>query len=208
MIIKKKKKMLLLVLAITAILSYFTHVWLGTILYEGYNPLTQAISDLTADDSPVKNITRIFSNLYGLLSVIVVIGFIVYKKEFKRRIVRLGILLFSLMMIISAVGYALFPLSESGLANSFQDIMHMVVTIAVVSLTIVSLILLAIGFRNVLYRSITITAFLLLLLSSLAMPLVGPNYFGLMERINVYTVILYFGFLAILIFFVKEKSLI
>jgi hypothetical protein len=203
----QKMKKWFFIFAIFAILSYFTHVWIGTFFYQGYNPLSQAISDLTADDSPVKHITRIFSNLYGFLSVIVVIGFILFRKEFKRKIVRLGILLFSIMMIVSAVGYALFPLSEAGLAQSFQDIMHMVVTIIVVSLTIISLILLAIGFKYKVYRAITITGFMLLMLSSLSMPLVGPNYFGVMERVNVYTVVLYFGFLSTIIFYKQAEKI-
>ena len=40
---------------------------------------------------------------------------------------------------ISAIGYRMFPLSESGYAGAFQDVMHMVVTAAVVLLSIVSL---------------------------------------------------------------------
>ncbi|MCL2264396.1 MAG: DUF998 domain-containing protein [Treponema sp.] len=33
---------------------YFAHVIFGRIFYEGYNPFTQAISDLTAVNSPSK----------------------------------------------------------------------------------------------------------------------------------------------------------
>ena len=40
---------------------------------------------------------------------------------------------------ISAVGYRMFPLSDSGYAGAFQDVMHMVTTALVVLLSIVSL---------------------------------------------------------------------
>ena len=201
----EKRKPLFFGLAITAIVSYFLHVWIGSLLYEGYNPMAQAISDLTADDSPVKHITRIFSNLYGVLSTCVVLGFIAYKNTFRGKMVQLGIVLFSLMMMISAIGYALFPLSKAGLANSFQDVMHIVVTIAVVSLTIIALIVFIIGFQKPFYRVITIIAFLLLLISSVLMGIVSQDFFGVLERMNVYTVILFFGFLSWIIFHKKQK---
>ena len=50
---------------------YFLHVIIGGIFYEGYNPLAQAISDLTALDSPSRNIASFFSFLYGICTVTV-----------------------------------------------------------------------------------------------------------------------------------------
>jgi hypothetical membrane protein len=206
MISTQKVQKILLITAIVAIITYFLHVWVGTYLYEGYNPLSQAISDLTADDSPVKTITRTLSSIYGLLSTIVVLGFIYYREIFNHKISRLGLIFFSIMMIVSATGYALFPLSASGYAGSFQDVMHMIVTIIVVSFTIISLILLAIGFKNKTYRIITIASFVVLMTSSMLMSVVSPNYFGVMERISVYTVVIYFGFLSIVVLYNKSVT--
>jgi len=53
-------------LGIFSVILYFLHVILGEAFYEGYNPLAQAISDLTALNSPSKNIARLFSMLYGI----------------------------------------------------------------------------------------------------------------------------------------------
>jgi hypothetical protein len=46
------------------------------VFYEGYNPLAQAISDLTALNSPSRNIAGIFSTLYGICAVTFSIGFL------------------------------------------------------------------------------------------------------------------------------------
>lgn len=57
----------------------------------------------------------------------------------KTRRLRAGVYLFAIMEWVSAIGYRMFPLSDSGYAGAFQDVMHMVVTALVVLLSIVSL---------------------------------------------------------------------
>lgn len=52
-----------------------------------------------------------------------------------------GIYIFTIMEWISSVGYDLFPLSASGYAGTLQDKMHVVVTVLVVVLSLLSLIL-------------------------------------------------------------------
>ena len=59
---------------------------------------------------------------------------------------RLGLYLFVTMHWISAIGYGLFPLTGSGYDGSFQSFVHVyVITVLVVLLSIVSLILIAVG---------------------------------------------------------------
>ena len=43
---------------VIGVVFYFLHVICGGIFYEGYNPLAQAISDLTALGSPSRNIGK------------------------------------------------------------------------------------------------------------------------------------------------------
>lgn len=57
----------------------------------------------------------------------------------KTRRLRAGVYLFAIMEWVSAIGIRMFPLSDSGYAGAFQDVMHMVVTALVVLLSIVSL---------------------------------------------------------------------
>src|SRR5215510_2947399 len=131
---------------IIGVVFYFLHVFFGTLFYENYNPLAQAISDLTASDSPSKNIAMLFSMLYGIFTVIFSAYFFVYFKQKINKLVTFGAGFLCIMTIVSFLGYTFFPLSEAGYAGTFQDKMHVAVTIAVVVLTISAVILLMIGF--------------------------------------------------------------
>jgi hypothetical membrane protein len=66
---------------ILSVVLYFLHVILGGIFYEGYNPLAQAMSDLTALNSPSRNIAQIFSMLYGVCTIIFSVVFFAYFKK-------------------------------------------------------------------------------------------------------------------------------
>jgi len=180
---------------------YFLHVIFGRIFYEGYNPFTQAISDLTADNSPSKNIAVIFSRIYGIFTIIFSIGFFAYFKDKINIIVKNGSCIFIIMTTISSIGYTLFPLSESGYAGTFQDKMHILVTILVVVSTIVSIILFIIGFlKTKMYKYMGIISFctlIILLTGAVLVNIVPKEYFGLAERINVYSIIIYTGILSL-----------
>jgi hypothetical protein len=180
---------------------YFFHIILGKIYYENYNSFAQAISDLTADSSPSKNIAIIFTRFYGIFTVIFSIGFFIYIKDKINKIVKNGSCIFCIMTIISFIGYTFFPLTESGYAGTFQDKMHILVTILVVVSTIVSIILFIIGFlRTELYKYmgiISLCTLILLLTGAMLLNLVPKEYFGIAERINVYSVVIYTSILSI-----------
>jgi hypothetical membrane protein len=200
-ILNKKIVRLIPLLGIFSVVFYFLHVILGEIFYEGYNPLAQAISDLTASNSPSKNIARLFSMLYGICAVIFSIGFFVYIRNKINKAVTVSSFIFCTMNIISFFGYTFFPLSESGYAGTFQDKMHMVVTVLVVLLTIVSLVVFTIGFfRAKEYKwlgVISISTLLILMVGAMLINTVPKEYFGVAERINVYSIILYTGILSL-----------
>ena len=135
----KNRVQWLALLGVVGTIFYFLHVILGEINYPGYNPLAQAVSDLTAATAPSKEIASAYSTVYALFTVVACTLFCVFYQGRVNRVFRLGIYLFAVMEWASAVGYTLFPLSASGYAGSFQDIMHMVVTALVVLLSITSM---------------------------------------------------------------------
>jgi hypothetical protein len=104
------------------------------------------------------------------------------------------------MTIVSFLGYTFFPLSESGYAGTFQDKMHVVVTIIVVLFTIIALILFVIGFfktKNIKYLGIiSLCTFLLLLTGPMLMNILPEEYFGIAERISIYPLMIYTGTLS------------
>ena len=84
----------------------------------------------------------------------------------------------------------MFPLSDSGYAGAFQDVMHMVVTALVVGLSIVSLaLIIAAGIRDRRCRSYGVCAAAalgMMLVGALGMKLVPTAYFGIVERFSVF----------------------
>jgi len=198
---KNNKVKLIPLLGLLSVILYFLHVILGEIFYEGYNPLAQAVSDLTASNSPSKNIARLFSMLYGICAVSFSIGFFVYLRNKINKAVTAASFIFCIMNIISFLGYTFFPLSESGYTATFQDKMHMVVTVFVVLLTIVSLVFFFIGlFRAKEHKwlgVVSISTLLILMAGAMLINIMPNEYFGVAERINVYSIIIYTGILSL-----------
>ena len=196
---------------IIGVIFYFLHVFIGKMFYENYNSMAQAISDLTSLDSPSKNIAMVFSMLYGIFTVIFSIYFFIYFKQKINKFVTFGAGFFSIMTIVSFLGYTFFPLSEAGYAGTFQDKMHIVVTIAVVLFTVIALILFMIGFFRIKNKKIisviSLCTFSLLLIGSILMNNLPKEYFGIAERINVYSIVIYIGILSLWMYkYIKNNS--
>ena len=197
-------------LGVTGGVFYFLHVIFGRIYYENYNPFAQAVSDLTADDSPSRHIASIFTIFYGIFTVIFSIGFFIYIRNKINKIIKNASCIFCFMEIISFVGYTLFPLSRSSPVGAFQNKMHILVTIFVVLSTIVSLILFITGFlKTKIYKYmgiISLCALLILLTGAILLSVVPKGYFGLAERVNVYSIIIYTGILSVWMFTYINKD--
>ncbi len=184
-----------------AFVFYVLHDLLGSLHYPGYNPLTQAVSDLTAASAPSRWIAQPLSSCYGFLSVIcsVLACFYLYRKVNKTQWI--GLLVFVFMNLSSAVGYAIFPLSEAGAPDGFQNQMHIVVTIVVVVSSIVSLILITVGSRMKSGDSAlgvaALPAFLLMLAGAIGTNVVPAGVFGIVERLSVYAAVGFTCFLGI-----------
>ncbi len=171
-------------------LSYAAAVLFAPLAYPGYNWLAQAVSDLSAVNAPSLALWNRLSALYNVCEVACVTVVCMGIQGKKTRLLRLGLYLFAGMEWISAVGYRMFPLSDSGYAGAFQDVMHMVVTALVVLLSIVSLaVIIAAGIRDRGCRSYGICAGIalaMMLVGAVGMKLVPAAYFGVVERFSVF----------------------
>ena len=191
-------------LGLTGVVAFFSYslaVIISPSAFPGYNWMEQAVSDLSAESAPSRMLWNQIAALYGVCSVVCVTCISVYLSENKvsTRLFRIGMYLFSIMNWISYVGYALFPLADSGKEiASYQEIMHMVVTAAVVILSIVSLICLIIaGFKKSGIRGIGIwaaVALLMMMIGAIGQKAVPPQYFGIVERFSVFAAV---GFNAV-----------
>ena len=185
--------------SVISLLSYTAAVIFSPLAYSGYDWMAQAVSDLSADSAPSRTLWNQLASLYVPCGVVSVTAVCVFIGEKWNKPLRTGLYLFSLMIWVSAVGYAMFPLSAAGTPSGFQNAMHIVVTIAVVLLSISSLILIAVGgFKQKTYPSLAtwaLGAFLMMLLGAIGTGTVPAAYFGIPERLSVFAAT---GFNAVL----------
>ena len=191
-------------LGIVALLSYTAAVVFSPLAYPGYNWMAQAVSDLSASNAPSLGLWNQLSSLYNICTLICAMMVCAGIQGKGSRLLRTGIYLFTAMEWISAVGFSVFPLSDSGYAGTFQDKMHILSTILVVLLSIVSLVTLIIaGVKRKEYRSFGVFAGIalgMMLVGALGMNIVPKEYFGVVERFSVFAAVGYNAVLGIELF--------
>lgn len=197
-------------LGIVALLSYTAAVVFSPLACPGYNWMAQAVSDLSASNAPSLGLWNQLSSLYNICTLICAMMVCVGIQGKGSRLLRTGIYLFTAMEWISAVGFSVFPLSDSGYAGTFQDKMHILSTILVVLLSIVSLVILIIaGVKRKEYRSFGVFAGIalgMMLVGALGMNIVPKEYFGVVERFSVFAAVGYNAVLGVQLFRMKPAK--
>lgn len=188
-------------LGIISLISYTAAVLFAPMAYPGYNWMVQAVSDLSAEGSPSRQLWNQLAAPYNVCGLLCVMMICVYLSERKagNRVLWVGIYLFAAMNWVSALGYTMFPLSEAGSPEGFQNTMHLAVTTAVVVLSLISLVVIIIGgFRQKACPSLAVWAVIalgLMLSGAIGVNVVPPSYFGIPERFSVFAAA---GFQAVL----------
>ncbi len=201
---------------LAALISYALAAYFCRGAFPGYNWMESAVSDLSAETAPSRQLWDKLSALYSAGSIVCATCAAIYVSEIKisTRLFRVGIYLFTVMNWISKIGFEMFALDDAGKQiSSFQEVMHMVVTALVVIFSMVSLVMLIIaGIRNKEVRGVGIWAavfFAMMLIGPVGMQVLPPQYFGIAERFSIYSAI---GFNAVLGFYlfngfgIKDKK--
>ena len=188
-------------LGVVAFLSYTAAVVFSPLAYPDYDWMVQAVSDLSASNAPSLQLWNQLSCLYNVCTLVCAMMVCVGIQGKKTRLLRVGIYLFTMMEWVSAVGFGMFPLSESGYAGTFQDKMHILSTVIVVLLSVVSLGLIIIaGVKDKSSRSYGIFAAIalgMMMIGAMGMNVVPKDYFGIVERFSVFAVTGYNAVLGI-----------
>ncbi len=186
---------------VAAFVSYTLAVVISPSAFPGYNWMEQAVSDLSAASAPSRMLWDQIAALYDICGVVCATCVSVYVsgKKVSTALFRTGIHLFTVMNWVSGVGYAMFPLADSGKEiAAFQEYMHMAVTAAVVLLSIASLVCLIIaGFRKNGIRGLGVcaaAALAMMMVGAIGQGMVPPRYFGVVERFSVFAAV---GFNAV-----------
>ena len=180
-------------LGVVALISYIAAVIFAPSAYPDYDWMSQAISDLSAVNAPSKDLWNQLASLYEAGSIVLITLVCVFIQDKLNKTLRIGIYLFGIMSWFSNIGYGMFPLSDSGNAGTFSDIMHIyVVTVIVITLSIISLItIIKGGIKSEDYRSLSLWALvslIMMIIGAVGTMVVPKDYFGLVERISVLSV--------------------
>ena len=197
-------------LGIVSFLSYAAAVIFSPLAYPNYNRLAQAVSDLSAANAPSLSLWNRLSAPYAVCEPLCAVLCCIGVQPRKNKPLRAGVYLFAVMECISAVGYRMFPLSDSGYAGAFQDVMHMVITAAVVLLSVGSLALFIIaGAKDKSCRSYGVcaaVALAMMLVGALGTKLAPAKYFGAVERCSVFAATGFNAALGLHLFLQKPES--
>jgi len=198
-----KKKLInwLCLSGVAGLIFYILHAVVGAMYYPGYDRMSQAMSDLTALSAPSFMVANGLASVYGLFSVLssTLVCIVIQGKG--NKVLRLGVYIFAAMNWVSGIGFALFPLSDSGFAGEFQDAMHLVTVFLVVGLSIISLILIIVGCLKKNYsKPLAIVATVVLVcmfIGGVGVNVVPLEYFGLMERFSLYGAVIFNAILGL-----------
>lgn len=197
-------------LGVVSLLSYTAAVVFSPLAYPGYNWLAQAVSDLSAANAPSLALWNRLTAFYNVCEVLCVTIVCVGIQGRKNKLLRSGIYIFAAMEWVSAVGFRMFPLSDSGFAGAFQDKMHIFVTVLVVLLSVVSLtVIIVAGIKDKNCRSYGIcagVALAMMLVGALGMKIVSAEYFGVVERFSVFAATGFNAALGIHLFCMKSEN--
>jgi len=186
-------------LGIVSLLSFTAMVVFAPLAYPGYDWRSQAVSDLGAMNAPSLALSNQLSALHGPCGIVCVMMVCIAIQGRLNKTLRAGIYACVAMNWLTGVGYTMFPLSESGFANTFQDWMHGAVTVAVVLLSVLSLVLIMVGgYRKRQFVSLAIWATVSLagmLTGAIGVGAAPQEYFGILERVSLFAAT---GFNAVL----------
>ncbi len=185
---------------ILSLLSYTAMVLFSPLAYPGYDWLSMAVSDLTAVGAPSAALAERLNALFGPCAVVSVMGVCVGAAGCRSKLLKTGIGFFAAMEWITVAGYRMFPLVREEAPSSFQNVMHIVVTVLVVLFSIVSLVLIAVGGRKEPMRSLSRWAAACLaamMIGALGTGFLPSAVFGLFERFSTFSAVVFNAVLGI-----------
>lgn len=132
---------------VMSVLSFFTHTVLGDILWQGYNPIRQNISELTADGAPNADLLRVFVGIYEVCLLVFLLGMIITAFYKHNGYIKTGFSLMLITALISIIGFNTFPMTAVFII-SLQNLGHIIVTVFLLCVSIISIALISVGYMK------------------------------------------------------------
>jgi len=183
---------ILLVCGILSSLLYVAATILAAMVWEGYDSILQPVSELGAIDAPSQPLMLVLGTIYDLLVIAFGIG--VWKSASGKRPLHIvaGLLLGYGVACLMA---PLTPIHLRGTAWTLTDTLHLVFAGVDVLVIVLILVFGANAFGRV-FRRYSLGTILLGVMSGVLMGLDAPH-FGLLERINIFSFMLWIVVFAV-----------
>lgn len=188
------------ILGIISLLSYTAMVVFSPLAYPGYDWLSMAVSDLSADGAPSQNLANQLNALFGPCGLVSIMAVCVGVVGCKSKVLKSGIYSFAAMEWACNVGYSLFPWVNGAPASTPQNAMHLIVTVLVVVLSLSSLVLVSIGAGKEQLKFLRIWAIVCLvamIMGPIGTALLPKAVFGLFERFSTFSAVVFNAVLGI-----------
>ena len=199
----EKRLRLLGLLGVISLLSYSAFVFISPFFYPGYDWLSSAVSDLCAADAPSLSVANRLNALFGPCGVVSATAVWVASARNRSKLLKSGVSSFLIMEWVCYVGYELFPWISGDSSSSFGNIMHLIVTVAVVVLSILSMVLIALSGRKSGIPSISVwalSALLTMTIGAIGSGLMPKAVFGLFERFSTFSTVIFNAILGLYLF--------
>ena len=199
----EKRLRLLGLLGVISLLSYSAFVFISPFFYPGYDWLSSALSDLCAPAAPSLSVANRLNALFGPCGVVSATAVWVASARNRSKLLKSGVSSFLIMEWVCYVGYELFPWVSGESASSFGNIMHLIVTVAVVVLSILSMVLIALSGRKSGIPSISVwalSALLTMTIGAIGSGLMPKAVFGLFERFSTFSTVIFNAILGLYLF--------
>lgn len=192
-----------------SLLSYTAMVVFSPLAYPGYDWMSMAVSDLSAEGAPSQTLAGQLNALFGPCGIVSIMAVCVAVEGFRSKHFRWGIFCFAAMEWICNVGYKMFPWVMDAPNSHPQNVMHLIVTALVVIFSLAALILTAIGGKQEKMSSLQTWA-----LICLAMMLIGPlgtallpkSVFGIFERFSTFSAVIFNAVLGMYLYLGKFEN--
>ncbi|MFW9942902.1 MAG: DUF998 domain-containing protein [Candidatus Thorarchaeota archaeon] len=184
---------------------------IGSIITHGFNPIRNAVSELTQRGSENAILLSSLFLIAGVMLVVFAIGIIVHYKFADSKLLFLGGIFIIFLGIFSALSGTIFPMDPFDTDATFPGTMHIVLTGFNIVLIILAIPMIGIGlYREKKWKSFRLYSIVTVLIMATCGGLTSVlmmndiELLGLFERITIYAYQLWIAILAVLL--IKEQS--
>lgn len=188
------------IFGLVSLLSYTAMVVFSPLAYPGYDWMSRAVSDLTAEGAPSLQLATRLNALFGPCAVVSVMAVCVAAAGSKSKLFKGGIYSFAAMEWICNAGYTMFPWVADAPESNPQNVCHLIVTVLVVVLSLAALIMISVSAKQENMKSLGIWAAVCLgamILGPVGTGLLPKAVFGIFERFSTFSAVIFNAVLGV-----------